>query len=129
MPNEILCRNLSVECPNFGENLIILEIQWIASFALLNYMLCFALFFCRKSNCHVFFAGYSFVTGVFSRKSIKNFQESINLTTIQNARKSQKPKVFLECVLLLTNQIKPQSKYRNVQSQLENTLVTTLTRL
>ena len=55
--------------------------------------------------------------------------ESINLTTIQNARKSQKPKDFLECVLLLTNQIKPQSKYRNVQSQLENTLVTTLTRL
>ena len=122
MPNDILCRNLSVECPNFWENVIILEIQWIASFALLNYMLPFALFFCRKSNCNVFFASYSFVTGVFSRKS--------RIYKLNHyARKSQKPKAFLECVLSLTNQIKPQSKYRSVQSQLENTLVATLTRL
>ena len=27
------------------------------------------IFFCRKSNCYIFFAGYSFVIGVFSRES------------------------------------------------------------
>ena len=45
-----------------------LEIQWLAFFALLNYRLGFAPFLCRKSNCYVFFAGYSLVTRVVSRE-------------------------------------------------------------
>ena len=60
----------------------------------------FCIFLYRKSNCYIFFAGYSFVTGVSSweNKIYKLNNGSIailastggNVTTIQNVEKEQK---------------------------------------